>query len=97
MTFGKLETISPSAFEGIEFYDEDGKKIELTEETVKELNGYVFEGSNSKLTKVAQTDEEIPDKEDESSGGIDVWMIATPVAFIAGVLVTMLAIHFRKP
>ena len=98
MTFGsKIETINPTAFGDIEFYDEDGKKIELTTDSVKELKGYVFEGSDGKLTRVAQTDEDIPDKEDESSGNIDIWMIATPVAFIAGVLATILVFHIRKP
>jgi len=91
VSLGKnLGDISPSAFQGITFYDEDGTEIEINTENYSKLKGYVFEGPNGKLTKVAQTDDDIPDKPDQNNSGIDLWMVATPIAFILGIIVAML-------
>jgi len=34
---------------------------------------------------------------EEPTKETNVWMIATPVAFILGVLLTLLIVHFRRP
>jgi len=79
----KLSTISSTAFGDITFYDEDGTVLEVTQDNYGKLKGYVFEGPNGQLTKVDKTDEDIPDDPGEG-GGIDIWMVATPIAFVLG-------------
>jgi hypothetical protein len=94
VTFGdKFSTFDPSAFNGVQFFDEDGSEIVVTEQTKTKLYGIVFEGSNGKLYYLEKTDEDVPDKD----SGIDVWMIATPVALIIGILIGALAMKMRRP
>ena len=98
VTLGKdIQNLAPTAFDGIKFFDEEGKELVLSEETVDQFKGYVFEGKDGELKRISQTDEDIPDKPEEPTKETNVWMIATPVAFILGVLLTLLIVHFRRP
>ena len=94
VTFGdEFSKFDPSAFEGVQFFDENGDEIVVTEQTKTKLYGIVFEGSAGKLYYLEKTDEDVPDKD----SGINLWMIATPVALIVGILIGAFAMKMRRP
>lgn len=91
----KITEITPDAFEGLSFYDEDGNELLLSKETQKEFIGYIFEGSNGKLTRTGATGDIIPDADE--GNGIDLGLIALPIVFIVGLVAGLFIAKIRKP
>jgi len=89
-----FDEFNPSAFEGVQFFDENGDEIVVTEQTKTKLYGSVFEGSGGKLYFLENTDE---DMTPDDSNDLNVWMIATPVALIVGILIGAFAMKMRRP
>jgi len=93
----KINGIKPTAFEGIQFFDEDGNELVINNDNLSEFVGYIFEGSDGKLTRSGPTAEIIPDLPDEGDGGINMMYVGLPAAFIAGLIVGLLVTRIRRP
>jgi len=93
----KIKSIDPTAFEGITFYDEDGKELALSNDNLNEFVGYMFEGSNGKLTRSGTTSDILPDLPDDEDKGFNIWFVALPIVFIVGLAAGLLIGKVRRP